>query len=518
MLRRSLPLLRRYSTTAASPSAKPTAVSRFWKKSLPSQSADGFRIKLDGRTLKNPDGAEIVIPTQNPILANLVAAEWEEMDKLIKAGSLPMTSISVRGIELAGAPETREGVITNLFRYLDTDSILYMQDGSEDGTEGILELQEKYWTSIINWVSAEFQVPITPTYGISSVTQTPEAISKLRQFVEALSPIHLAAFERAVLSSKSFLISTALLKRGISVDFAVAAARVEVDFQVMKWGEVLDAHDVDYHALRRDLGSISLAVFAASLLHSVSAFDGTSPFIIAQGGATRGSTLKQTNQFNDAIETIPCASVTLILDQPKVHASDLGRFSDSYSAVKGMMSDASSITIPYARVTDGVQSVLSKLSEKCNANDATTVLSASDISIASADSPRVFVSRLASLTGSMEHQQLAASENSKIMSDLITKLESLATDYVVVFTSSNSASQSLAKRSDVAETGLTARAGNTTFIPFKNRNFLQKYVLFNTGLFEGAIALFLVVSVSLLGVNILVSVQTPTKFEQHAKK
>ncbi|KAI8837952.1 hypothetical protein BJ741DRAFT_148083 [Chytriomyces cf. hyalinus JEL632] len=263
---------------------------------------------------------------------------------------------------------------------------------------------------------------------------------------------------------------------------------------------------------------ISLAVFAASLLHSVSAFDGTSPFIIAQGGANRGSTLKQTNQFNDAIETIPCASVTLILDQPKVHASDLGRFSDSYSAIKGMMSDASSITIPYARVTDGVQSVITKLSEKCNANDATTVLSASDISTASADSPRVFVSRLASLTGSMEHQQLAASENSKTMSDLIAKLETLATDYVVVFTSSNSASQSLVKRSDVAETGAIARTGNTTFIPFNNRNFLQKYVLFNTGLFEGAIALFLVISVSLLGVNILVSVQTPTKFEQHAKK
>ncbi|KAJ3240821.1 hypothetical protein HDU81_002674 [Chytriomyces hyalinus] len=104
------------------------------------------------------------------------------------------------------------------------------------------------------------------------------------------------------------------------------------------------------------------------------------------------------------------------------------------------------------------------------------------------------------------------------MSDLISKLESLSTDYVVVFTSSNSVSKGLIKRSDVTDTAATARAGNTTFIPFNNRNFLQKYVLFNTGLFEGAVALILVVSVSLLGVNILVSVQTPTKFEQHAKK
>ncbi|KAJ3073238.1 ATP synthase complex assembly protein atp12 [Podochytrium sp. JEL0797] len=247
--------LRFYSTpTTAAPTApKPLVISRFWKKTFAEESEDGFRIKLDGKPLKNPEGTVIVIPKENRILATMVAGEWEEQERLLKSSSLPMTSIAVRGIELAKAPETRAGVIETMFRYLDTDSILYMQDSHKN----LIALQEKHWRPIINWASTEFSVPITPTFEITSVRQTPEAIAKFKDFLESLTPIQLAAFERAVLSSKSFLIATAILKRGVSVDFAVEAARVEVNFQVQKWGEVLDAHDIDREALRRDLGSVT---------------------------------------------------------------------------------------------------------------------------------------------------------------------------------------------------------------------------------------------------------------------
>ncbi|KAI9352628.1 ATP12-domain-containing protein [Obelidium mucronatum] len=241
------------SASAASTKPKPVVISRFWKAAFPEEKTDGIRIKLDGRTLKNPDGVEVVVPKSNRILASLVAGEWEESDKLLKSSSLPMTSIAVRGIELQKSPETRAGVIDVMFRYLDTDSILYMQDDHQN----LIDLQEKYWRPIINWASAEFQVPITPTFEIFSVRQTPEALTKLRKYVESLTPMQLAAFERAVLSSKSFLIGTAILKRAVTVDFAVNAARVEVNFQVQKWGEVLDAHDVDHQALKRDLGSVT---------------------------------------------------------------------------------------------------------------------------------------------------------------------------------------------------------------------------------------------------------------------
>lgn len=49
------------------------------------------------------------------------------------------------------------------------------------------------------------------------------------------------AFERAVLASKSYLISLALVEGYYTVDDAARAAHVEVQSQIDKWGEVEDS-------------------------------------------------------------------------------------------------------------------------------------------------------------------------------------------------------------------------------------------------------------------------------------
>lgn len=52
------------------------------------------------------------------------------------------------------------------------------------------------------------------------------------------SPI--TALERAVYTSKSYIIALALVQRHITVDQAALAAHVEVNSQIEKWGEVED--------------------------------------------------------------------------------------------------------------------------------------------------------------------------------------------------------------------------------------------------------------------------------------
>lgn len=47
--------------------------------------------------------------------------------------------------------------------------------------------------------------------------------------------------ERATYTSKSFLISLALVKRQIDVDQAAQAAHVEMNSQIERWGEVEDS-------------------------------------------------------------------------------------------------------------------------------------------------------------------------------------------------------------------------------------------------------------------------------------
>lgn len=50
-----------------------------------------------------------------------------------------------------------------------------------------------------------------------------------------------AAFERAVLASKSYLIALGLVEGFLSVDQAALAAHVEVQSQIDRWGEVEDS-------------------------------------------------------------------------------------------------------------------------------------------------------------------------------------------------------------------------------------------------------------------------------------
>lgn len=92
------------------------------------------------------------------------------------------------------------------------------------------------------------------------------------------------AMERATYVTKSFLIALALVKRHLTAEQAAVVAQVEVASQIERWGEVEDcefqsfcrglkfavgmftdqprsaAHDVDYHDVRRQLGSAACLI------------------------------------------------------------------------------------------------------------------------------------------------------------------------------------------------------------------------------------------------------------------
>lgn len=74
-----------------------------------------------------------------------------------------------------------------------------------------------------------------------------------------LDPFDLAAFERSVMLTKSFLISLALLSGHLNVQQAANAAEVEVQSQINSWGTVEDSHDVDQAQMRSTLGSVAIA-------------------------------------------------------------------------------------------------------------------------------------------------------------------------------------------------------------------------------------------------------------------
>ncbi|KAJ3189823.1 ATP synthase complex assembly protein atp12 [Gaertneriomyces sp. JEL0708] len=231
---------------------------RFWK-SVGVKEVDGtYHITLDGRAMKTPDGRQIAIPSNKKVLALLVAGEWEGQDKLLKSYSLPLTSVVVRSIDGLADATTRQGVIDNLLRYLHTDSVCYYQDYPES----FVKMQDTHWRPLIDWLKEAYDMDVKTTHGIMSVKQPEDVVAKCRAVLEAMDAVELAAFEKAVLTSKSFIIALALVKRRINVDAAAKAARLEVLHQIDRWGEVEDSHDVDREELRRQLGSVACTLLS----------------------------------------------------------------------------------------------------------------------------------------------------------------------------------------------------------------------------------------------------------------
>jgi ATP synthase F1 complex assembly factor 2 len=121
--------------------------------------------------------------------------------------------------------------------YFDTDAVCY----HEEFPEVLTDLQDKYWKPIIDWAQTAYDVKINYTTDIFAISQPQETKDKFRAIINNMNALELSAFEKAVMSSKSFLIGFALVHKGISVEHAAQAAQVEMNAQMDRWGEVEDS-------------------------------------------------------------------------------------------------------------------------------------------------------------------------------------------------------------------------------------------------------------------------------------
>ncbi|KAJ9105624.1 hypothetical protein QFC20_004304 [Naganishia adeliensis] len=261
------PVLARYASTVGAKPLIPNAgakvnesaraeisLKRFWKTVGIMQQPDGtYWITLDGRPLRTPSGARLAVPANKKILALLIANEWENQKEALKAPGLPMTSLASRALDgfenvknFEGEINVREGVLNELFRYMDTDTTL---------------LQTEHWDPLHALYKEHHDIEIktydTLVLGGGNRFKQDETTKKvLRDIVNGWDSWQIAALERATYTTKSFLIAFALVSGKLTVDQAARAAHVEVSSQIELWGEVEDAHDVDYQDIRRQLGSV----------------------------------------------------------------------------------------------------------------------------------------------------------------------------------------------------------------------------------------------------------------------
>ncbi|KAF9477375.1 ATP12-domain-containing protein [Pholiota conissans] len=232
---------------------------RFWKDVGIQQRGDSLVVTLDDRALKTPSGKVLQLPLTKSLPASLIAAEWDHQETVLKPHALPMTSIVSRAVDAMNDEATRRQVREALVKYIHTDTICFFHNNPEP----LERLQSEHWTPLLDWARKTYEIEINVSNSILSIRQPAETEKKLLKVMESFDLWQMAALERATYSSKSFIIALAVVTNHLTVEEAALAASVEVNSQIERWGEVEDTHDVDYHDIRRQLGS------AASVLSTV---------------------------------------------------------------------------------------------------------------------------------------------------------------------------------------------------------------------------------------------------------
>eukprot|EP00127_Corallochytrium_limacisporum_P003447 Clim_evm75s149 gene=Clim_evmTU75s149 len=228
-----------YASAQSTPAMYKREMKRFWKVADAAKAGDNqWTVKLDGRGVKTPTMRPLVLPTEE--LAFFIAAEFAAQNDTMKPYTMPIYTI-VNTVIDQDKFRPAEAMIRDLLGFLETDTTCCRHEYPQN----LVQKQADTWDPYLTWFNKTFSVNVQHSASLLGPAHSEEDIGRIRTYLESLNPWKLTALETSVHSTKSLLISLALLERQVTLEEAVTAARLEVDTQIDQWGNVEWAHSLD---------------------------------------------------------------------------------------------------------------------------------------------------------------------------------------------------------------------------------------------------------------------------------
>ncbi len=215
---------------------QPEGMKRFYKDVTTDAGAAGWRILLDGRAIKTPKRAELVAPTRP--LAEAIAEEWRRQGDKIDIASMLLTKLTNTALD-AVTPNA-PAVADDVARFAQRDLLCYRAEQPAE----LVERQKLYWDPLLAWVDENHGARLIVTEGVMPVDQPQGSIDALRAGCARLDAFGLTAAHVMTALMGSAVLTLAHIGGRLSLEDSWAAAHVDEDFQIEKWGE-------DHEASRR---------------------------------------------------------------------------------------------------------------------------------------------------------------------------------------------------------------------------------------------------------------------------
>lgn len=228
---------------------------RFWEAAEAIEADGGFAILLDGRQVKTPAKADLILPTAT--LANAVANEWNEVGENIDPRAMPLTGLANAAIDRI-APD-KEGFAAGVAQYGESDLTCYRAEGPDL----LVCWQEEAWDALLAWARRRYDVDFATCSGVMHVAQPPETVRKLSHEVAALDEFQLAGLSTLVTIGGSLVAALAVHEEMMPAEGAWEAVSLDDRWQLEQWGDdpearaALDARRRDFLAAARFLELLS---------------------------------------------------------------------------------------------------------------------------------------------------------------------------------------------------------------------------------------------------------------------
>ena len=228
---------------------------RFWTDATVEKAADGWRILLDGKNVRTPARAELVVPGE--ALAEAIAGEWNAVEGEIDPRAMPLTGFANAAIDRV-APD-RAAFAANLGKYAEADLACYRAEGPQ----GLVDLQAGEWDALLGWARRRYDVNFAVTTGVTHVAQPAATVERLSHEVAALDPFRLAGLSPMVTAGGSLVAALAVLDGAWDAAKAWDAVSVDDAWQRERWGsddeaeKALEARRYDFLAGARFLALVT---------------------------------------------------------------------------------------------------------------------------------------------------------------------------------------------------------------------------------------------------------------------
>ncbi|WP_171208780.1 MULTISPECIES: ATP12 family chaperone protein [unclassified Ruegeria] len=201
---------------------------RFWKQSAVVEAEGGFTVELDGRRVKTPAKAGLILPTQ--AMAKAVALEWDAQEKEIDPVTMPVTRSANAAIDKVTHQHAE--VADMLAGYGDSDLLCYRATHPQE----LRHRQASQWDPALDWAAEALDARLSPVDGVLHQPQPSEAVARLTQRVHAFDAFQLAAFHDLVSLSGSLVLGFATAMNWRSPDAIWEISRLDELWQIEQWG------------------------------------------------------------------------------------------------------------------------------------------------------------------------------------------------------------------------------------------------------------------------------------------